>query len=248
MEKAKKRGRKHKEPSDFINKIRLKIREIRERKGIKQKEVAELAGLSVAAYSNIESGNSHNITIEVGIGIAKALNVPFGELFEIEGNSPANMKIEQIIEEKESKRKELQEVIQKNDQLIKLLQKENKELFKAKAGLELKENFGLYHETENKIREAKDGKEIEKLREYQKRVNGYFISKKISDLLDSGVFSRFEILELIFENDKMVEDMYYTGKYDPEVFANHFSEFMKISIEEISAFLEMYEAKASRSG
>ncbi|HDR50862.1 MAG TPA: XRE family transcriptional regulator [Mariniphaga anaerophila] len=224
------------------------IKRLRLQKSVSQIDMADAAGMSRSAYISFEKNGSENLPLKSALGIAEKLETPFNELFGIKGNSPANVKLEQTIEEKEGKIKELQEAIQKNDQLIKLLQKENKELFKAKAGLELKENFGLYHETENQLREAKDEKETEKLREYQKRVNGYFISKKISELLDSGVFSRFEILELIFENDRIVEDMYYTGKHDPENFANHLNIFMKITIEEVSSFLEMYEAKASRSG
>lgn len=224
------------------------IKRLRLQKNISQVDMADAAGMSRSAYISFEKNGSENLPLKSAVSIADKLETPFNELFGIKGNGSANLKLEHTIEEKESKIKELQEVIQKNDQLIKLLQKENKELFKAKAGLELKKNFGLYHDTANKIRETKDEKETEKLREYQKRVNRYFISKKISELLDSGVLSRFEILELVFENDIIVEEMYYTGKYDPEFFTNHLSEFMKISIEEVSTFFEMYEAKASRSG
>lgn len=83
-----------------MNNIHEKIKELRKQKGINQKQVADSAGLSVAAYSNIESGISKSITIEAGKGIAKALGVSFAELFEIETpgtvTSEASADVEQL--------------------------------------------------------------------------------------------------------------------------------------------------------
>lgn len=113
--------------------IHERLKEIRKQKGISQKQVADFAGLSVAAYSNIESGISKSITIESGKGIAKALEIPFNELFEIEitgivtgGDSgeldQLRVKINELakrIEEKDISIKELQnEILIKNNELI----------------------------------------------------------------------------------------------------------------------------------
>ena len=61
-----------------------KIRQIRKSKGISQMTVADTCNIKQSSYANIESGKTQNITIEIGKGIAKALGVPFNELFEIE--------------------------------------------------------------------------------------------------------------------------------------------------------------------
>jgi transcriptional regulator with XRE-family HTH domain len=61
-----------------------KIRQIRKSKGISQMTVADTCKIKQSSYANIESGKTQNITIEIGKGIAKALNVSFNELFEIE--------------------------------------------------------------------------------------------------------------------------------------------------------------------
>jgi len=232
-----------------------KISSLRKSIGLTQEQFANEIGVSKPSLVKFEKGETEIIPLGVAIKIAKTLSENFGQLFEIEGCQFASAQQDALISTLqdseaylETKVKELQEVIQKNEQLIKLLQKENKELFKAKAGLELKENFGLYHETENKIRETKDEKETEKLRAYQKRVNGYFISKKISEIFDSGLLSRFEVLELIFENDIMVPEMYAIKEDLLESFTHHLNQFFEIGIEEVSTFLEKYEAKASRSG
>lgn len=61
-----------------------RLKKKRNELGLSQTFVAELAGITQSAYAQIENGNTKSITIEAGKGIAKALNVPFSELFEIE--------------------------------------------------------------------------------------------------------------------------------------------------------------------
>ncbi len=74
--------------------IQEKLRRIRKEKGLSQKQVADSAGLSIAAYSNIESGLSKSITIDVGKGISEALGIPFTKLFEIEDDQTNIFKIQ----------------------------------------------------------------------------------------------------------------------------------------------------------
>ncbi len=61
-----------------------KIKSIRKSKGLSQIEIAQIVGISQTAYGKIESGITKSISIDVGVGISAALEVPFVELFEIE--------------------------------------------------------------------------------------------------------------------------------------------------------------------
>lgn len=61
-----------------------KIKYHRKRQKLSQKKVAEIAGISQAAYAKIENGTTEKFSIDVAKGIAKALEVSFNELFDIE--------------------------------------------------------------------------------------------------------------------------------------------------------------------
>ena len=81
--------------------IHNKIKQLRKSKGISQKEVAAFAGVTQSSFALIESGKTQNISIEVGKGIAKALDIPFTELFEIEDSGMVVEKLEQKVIELE---------------------------------------------------------------------------------------------------------------------------------------------------
>lgn len=84
----------------FMETIGEKIRRIRKSKGISQNAVSDICGITQPSYANIESNKTQNITIEIGKGIAKALDVSFNELFEIE-ILQVNSDIEKLLNEKE---------------------------------------------------------------------------------------------------------------------------------------------------
>lgn len=64
-----------------------KIKTLRNQKGLSQAKMAELLGISQTGYAKIESAVTENIALSVAVGIAKALNVGFNELFDIDGDS-----------------------------------------------------------------------------------------------------------------------------------------------------------------
>lgn len=64
-----------------------KLKKLRTGKNLSQSQIAKLIDISQAAYAKIESGDTFDITIDIGKGIAKALGMSFNELFEIEGPS-----------------------------------------------------------------------------------------------------------------------------------------------------------------
>ncbi|MCL6101614.1 MAG: helix-turn-helix domain-containing protein [Bacteroidetes bacterium] len=105
-----------------------KIKRIRKSKGISQIVVAESCMIKQPSYANIESGKTQNITIEIGIGIAKALGVSFNELFEIEiGNLPKE-EVNIQLEDLKVKLEELKERISEKDQLITAISNQNRQL------------------------------------------------------------------------------------------------------------------------
>ena len=119
-----------------MSNIHEKIRELRKQKGINQKQVADFAGLSVAAYSNIESGISKSITIEAGRGIADALGLSFNELFEIEvpfdyASEELKKDVEKLLEMLKAgsnRISELEKRIEEKDLLIDLLKSDNQRI------------------------------------------------------------------------------------------------------------------------
>lgn len=97
-----------------------KIRRIRKQSGLSQIEVAKLAGINQASYSNLENGDTKSISIEVGKGISKALNIPFNELFDIEISKTDTELIESLKYENDKLKKEIND----KSMLVDLLTKE----------------------------------------------------------------------------------------------------------------------------
>ena len=141
-----------------------KIRRIRKSKGISQMTVADTCNIKQSSYANIESGKTQNITIEIGKGIAKALNVSFNELFEIDFYSADwQKKTEEDITKLWNTLKEKNKLIEQKDLLIDMLQKE-KEMFKSSVIQSISNHWDLrILEIENEIKSAASEKEKEVL-------------------------------------------------------------------------------------
>jgi len=73
-----------------------KISKIRTEKKISQEEIVEETGLSRVAYTYFENGKTkpESLKLKSAVGIAKALGVPFNELFEIENPKEQELKNE----------------------------------------------------------------------------------------------------------------------------------------------------------
>lgn len=89
--------------------ISEKIRQLRKQKGLSQSKMAEVIGISQAAYAKIETGDTKSITIEIGKGIARALDVSFNELFEIETKGVNIELVEKLKSEIENFKRQLEE-------------------------------------------------------------------------------------------------------------------------------------------
>jgi|GEM_PF-2749737 len=73
-----------------MEELKDKLIRLRLEKGLKQAQVAKAAGIKQPSYASIEKGDTKNVSLNVAIGIAKALDVPFNELFDIDQPSDFN--------------------------------------------------------------------------------------------------------------------------------------------------------------
>lgn len=83
MDAIKKEKNKAKELSPDKTQLLEKIKKCRKQRNLSQAQMASVIKISQAAYAKIESGDTTNITIDIGKGIAKALEISFNELFDI---------------------------------------------------------------------------------------------------------------------------------------------------------------------
>ncbi len=119
-----------------------KIKKIRLQKGLKQAEVARIAGIKQSSFASIEKpveqGGTKAMTIETGKGIAKALMVSFNELFDIDTHTDflkmelenANKALKSLLDKEINDNKRLE----KN---VDLLNAENERLNAQNQGLRL---------------------------------------------------------------------------------------------------------------
>jgi len=67
-----------------VTPLRVKLRELRDEKGLSQQALGDLAGVRQATISELESGNAQGIKFETLERLAKVLGVEPGELLERE--------------------------------------------------------------------------------------------------------------------------------------------------------------------
>jgi len=101
-----------------------KIRRVRKQKGLNQSQVAEIAGITQSALASIENNKTNNIFLEVAKGIAKALDVSFNDLFEIEGRNQELEKMRGEISVLQDQVKSLNEWLADKNTIIESLRKE----------------------------------------------------------------------------------------------------------------------------
>jgi transcriptional regulator with XRE-family HTH domain len=64
--------------------LKEKIKKIRKEKRLSQSELAEIAGITRVSYTYFENGTTDKLSLDAAKGIAKALEVSFNELFEVD--------------------------------------------------------------------------------------------------------------------------------------------------------------------
>jgi len=101
-----------------------KIRRIRKEKGLRQIQVAEIAAITQSALASIENNKTTNIFLKVAKGIAKALEVSFNELFEVESGIQKHEELEAEIERLQNQVKSLNEWLADKNTIIGSLRNE----------------------------------------------------------------------------------------------------------------------------
>lgn len=107
-----------------MEKIGEKIKQLRWSRGLNIMDLAARLDISGTALSKIETGKTKSITIALGKELAKALDISFNVLFEIEATPQKQDQTENLISEIESLKKQIEELkirITEKDSLIKTL-------------------------------------------------------------------------------------------------------------------------------
>jgi transcriptional regulator with XRE-family HTH domain len=224
-----------------MSNIHEKIRELRKQKGINQKQVADSAGLSVAAYSNIESGETKSITIEAGKGIAKALGVSFAELFEIEtpatGTSEASAELEQLRE----KVKELEKRIDEKDLVIHLLKKDNQQLTELQAWDNISEELHklLDYEIGLKYGDSTENERVILQKKIEESIN--YLKKAVDNALVSRYIDIPVLLGIFIQSGILMEDEVNSKEEYIKECTLFFNRFFSVKQEDVAEFVEKNE-------
>ncbi|QGY44171.1 helix-turn-helix domain-containing protein [Maribellus comscasis] len=207
-----------------------KIKELRKSKGINQISVAEACGIKQSSYANIENGKTQAISIEVGKGIAKALSIPFDELFEIEYSNDTIIKLENQLKEEEEKVKKLEERINEKNIIIESFRKEILQ-YKAKwLWPKLIENLSIIGRSEMKLNGVNSEKQIEELEEIINYNIGQF-KDKISVVLDSGIVDRYNLMDHILLNSPILQNIIREKTKSKTEFISYFTKYINRFIE-----------------
>jgi transcriptional regulator with XRE-family HTH domain len=213
-----------------------KIRRIRKSKGISQMTVADTCNIKQSSYANIESGKTQNITIEIGKGIAKALDVSFNELFEIEVQGVSGSDVESLLNEKKAKIEDLQKQIEKTDKLNDFLQEENKWLKHENA---LYRIFRDFFETIQDELFILGVKQPERTPIPDMRIE--HLKEIIAPYLKTGYPDKKSILSILFNNIDFIEfiELKTSGKEDfIKESTTYINKFFPVSENEVEKFVK----------
>lgn len=103
--------------------VSKRIKELRKKKGLSLKELAVKLGVSDTALSNIETGKTKSISIEIGKGLSNFLEIDFFTLFEIDEIRSESELVR--LKELEKENDYLQKRVEDQSLLIKLLVEKN---------------------------------------------------------------------------------------------------------------------------
>lgn len=155
-----------------------KIAKLRESRSLSIRKMANIIGISDTALAKIEKGKNENIKIDTGIKIAKALDVSFNELFEIEMPSAANeKKLEEEIKRLEEMVSQQNEMLELQGKMIKLYKE-----YDDKNALEFKKLESISAFSKELISGLPKGTPVEKVLEMFSKQTPEFLKKEFPDL------------------------------------------------------------------
>lgn len=228
-----------------MEKIGEKIRRIRKSKGISQTTVSDICGIKQSSFANIENGNTQNITIEIGKGIAKALDVSFGELFEIESLASDSGDFKLQIEKNTERVKELEKQLGKELELNTLLKNENKRLYTTVVELTLSSVFDFFNELYIYIEDSNNEGENEKRRSVLKS-ELKSLENFLTGVIEEGIISKNELIEIIYKRDWRIFKIEDSSSNFSEDLKNYLKQFIEINDEDIERLLVLHNSKMLR--
>lgn len=180
-----------------------KIKNYRKLKGLNLKELANKVGVSDTALSNIETGKTKSITIDLGKDLCTELGVSFGDLFGIESNNEENRKFKDQISFSTERINELEGRVTEKDLLISVLINQNKLLksyFMSGLFLDWKADVDQLEEKLKGNNEPDEKKNLElKLEELKPKFKGY-----CDYYISVGVLTQKEVDHFFVYNDNLL--------------------------------------------
>lgn len=209
-----------------MNLVSEKIKELREAKNLSQKKLAEIAGVSQPTIYNLEHGKADNITLSIGKNIAKALEVSFNELFDIENSIAGKSEAAAELDQLRAKVMELEKWIDIKDKLIKLLQDENESIKYENAVYKILNNFDELIADEKLIRSIP---EPERTPDIELRIE--MLKELFDNYIVEGFPSKKVLLNILFSNMDFISLM--------EDESENKEEFMKKSTSYLNQFIDV---------
>lgn len=140
-----------------MEEILKRIKAYRKERGLSQSDLSKKLNISQTAYAKIEAGKTTSISLEVCKKLAKALQVDFGSLFEIEINDNAVL-LKELQEENARLKQDLEnyrtliEMMKERNMIISPRKKKSGENNYVPVGdAELREYVENYEKEEKKI-------------------------------------------------------------------------------------------------
>lgn len=210
---------------------------LRASKGLTQKQLAELVGTTQTTITNIEKGVTRHPNVDIAMKIAATLGKDVYELF-----GDATHRSNYSCEELESKLQKLSIESKKNEELAILY----KEKYKGLYLKFIERDFLDYMEMVDEIYEAIrtfDSEEQKIKFEKQLQAEKEYLRGKISELFKEGIFSEFEILDILYQNDPNMTLIIESDGQDPVKITEYWSDYMDISQSKVEQFLIWFNKK-----
>lgn len=225
-----------------MNPVSEKIIQGRKEKRYNQKDFAQLIGVSQPSLIKYERGETDLIPIGTAKKIAAELNISFNELFEIESGRESRSLLLDRIDELESIIRKNEKDLADKDTLIDHFRDKFKDLYLEK----IERDFIEYLELVSEIYAANDnfrkGENKAKFDE-QLRQEKEYMSERIAEIIGEGVFSEFEVLDILYQNDFNITGIVESGEGVVKKLTEYWREYMDVSPAKVEQFLIWHNKK-----
>ncbi|WP_297092214.1 helix-turn-helix domain-containing protein [uncultured Draconibacterium sp.] len=225
-----------------MNSISDKIIQGRKAKRINQKDFAQLIGVSQPSLIKFEKGETDLIPLGVAKKISNELDIPFTELFDIESLNNRRTILLEKIDELEEKSIKLKSEINDKELLIDFFKEKYKNLYVKKIERDFTDYIELLNEIYEGIRNFDSDEMKDKLKE-QLVLEKEYMKDTIKGILKEGIFTDFELLELLYLNDIYLTAIVESENNIAAKLTEYWSEFMDISQSKVEQFLFWHDKR-----